>query len=135
MPDSPSYLFDFYTKTKEVLELYGPFFQLDAENLNEINPLQIWSVAETDDGTHLMNGLLKGPAIDFYLLASHDCIQEAHSIDVFTSHVTDCLDCEDEACDFCDNEGAVLVEFADFITFEPVEAQSHEDLWQSRTAL
>jgi hypothetical protein len=29
----------------------------------------------------------------------------------------------------------VLIEFADFISFEPVAANSNEELWESRTAL
>jgi hypothetical protein len=133
--DSPSYLYEFFIKTKETLETYGPYFEIDEEIIGETNPLQIWSVAEMDDGTHLMNGLLKGPAIDSYLRSNSECALEPHTIDVFISHVTDCLDCDDEGCQVCNDEGMVLIEFADFISFEPVTANSNEELWDSRTAL
>jgi hypothetical protein len=133
--DSPSYLYEFFIKTKETLDTYGPFFEIEEENIGETNPLQIWSVAEIDDGTHLMNGLLKGPAIDFYLRSNAECAQKPHTIDVFISHVTDCRDCDSEGCEVCDDEGMVFIEFADFISFEPVTANSNEELWESRTAL
>lgn len=73
MSDSPSYLYEFFIKTKETLETFGPYFEIDEEDIGETNPLQIWSVAEMDDGTHLMNGLLKRPAIDFYLRSNAEC--------------------------------------------------------------
>jgi hypothetical protein len=133
--DSPSYLYEFFIKTKETLDTYGPYFEISKESIGETNPLQIWSVAEMDDGTHLMNGLLKGPAIDFYLRANAECPHEPHTLDVFISYVTDCIDCDDEGCQVCNDEGVVLIEFADFISFEPVTASSNEELWESRTAL
>jgi len=133
--DSPSYLYEFFIKTKETLETYGPYIEIDEENIGETNPLQIWSVAEVDDGTHLMNGFLKGPAIDFYLRSIAECAQEPHTLDVFISYVTNCMDCDDVGCQVCDDEGMVLIEFADFISFEPVIANSNEELWESRTAL
>jgi hypothetical protein len=43
--DSPSYLHEFFIRTKETLDTYGPFFQIDEENIGETNPLRIWSVA------------------------------------------------------------------------------------------
>lgn len=135
MSDSPSYLYEFFIKTKETLETYGPYFEIDEESIGEANPLQIWSVAEMEDGTHLMNGLLEGPAIDSYLRSNSECVQEPHTIDVFISHVTDCLDCDDERCQVCNDEGMVLIEFADFISFEPVTANSNEELWDSRMGL
>jgi hypothetical protein len=41
--DSPSYLYEFFIKTKETLETYGPYFEIDEESIGETNPLQIWS--------------------------------------------------------------------------------------------
>lgn len=135
MSEAPNYLFEFFTKTKKALETFGPFDEIDEEILDKTDSKLIWSVAEVDDGTHLINGHLKGSAVDFYLKASRDCEQDPQSIDVFISHVTDCLDCDDDECEICEGEGVVLIEFADFISFEPAHANSNADLWEQRKAL
>jgi hypothetical protein len=135
MSESPSYLFQYFSKTKDAIDLYGPFEEIDEADIDKADSYRIWSVAEVDDGTHLINGHLKGSAVDFYLKASRDCTQDPQSIDVFISYVTDCLDCDDDECEICDGEGVVILEFADFITFEPIAANSNEDLWEQRKAL
>ena len=135
MSESPNYLFEFFSNTKKALETFGPFEEVDEETLHKTDLKLIWSVAEVDDGTHLINGRLKGSAVEFYLKASRHCAQDPQSIDVFLSHVTDCLDCEDDECELCEGEGIVVIEFADFISFEPVSANSTADLWEQRKAL
>lgn len=135
MTEAPNYSFEFFNNTKKAIEAFGPFEEIDEETLTKTDPKLIWSVAEVDDGTHLINGPLKGSAVDFYLKARRVCEHAPQSIDVFLSHVTDCLDCEDDDCEICEDEGIVVIEFADFLSFEPVNANSTADLWDHRKAL
>lgn len=119
-----------------VAATYGPFSFLDEEDISDTPPNLIWTSAEVDDGGHLINGLLRGSAVDWHLVASVACDLEPMAIDIHEVYVFSCSECEDSsACGFCDEDLMVEIDFERYAAATSSPERNVETLWAFRKPL